>query len=114
MPFFTGYGVETGLLIDMLDRFGLDAIAQTDLEVRVHHNQPLEGLSRMAFAILQVFIARIEKRTGAQLLDQTHRSLKLIIQEPDRFGLAVQPNTDRERPPIMRYPAYRKAHPGRG
>ncbi|MFN8377489.1 MAG: glucosyl-3-phosphoglycerate synthase, partial [Anaerolineae bacterium] len=111
-PFFTGYGVETGLLIDLLDQFGLEAIAQSDLEVRVHHNQPLEGLSRMSFAILQVFIDRLENRYGTQLLEQVNRSLKLIVQEPDRFGLEVQSITDRERPPIIRYPAYQKSHSG--
>lgn len=109
-PFFTGYGVETGLLIDLLDQFGLDAIAQCDLEVRVHHNQPLEGLSRMSFAILQVFIDRIEKRYGTQLLEQANRSLKLIVQEPERFGLEVQSITDHERPPITRFPDYRRNH----
>lgn len=109
-PFFTGYGVETGLLIDLLDQFGLDAIAQCDLEVRVHHNQPLAGLSRMSFAILQVFIDRIEKRYGTQLLEQANRSLKLIVQEPERFGLEVQSITDHERPPITRFPDYRHNH----
>lgn len=110
VPFFTGYGVETGLLIDLLERFGLDAIAQSDLEVRVHHNQPLENLSRMSFAILQVFIDRIEKRYGTQLLEQANRSLKMIVQEPDRFGLEVQAITDHERPPMRRVPEYRDAH----
>lgn len=114
LPFFSGYGVETGLLIDLLERFGLDAIAQSDLEVRVHHNQPLEGLSRMSFAILQVFIARIEERYGTQLLDQANRSLKLIVQEPDRFGLEVRSIADRERPPIIRYPTYRRERESRG
>lgn len=113
-PFFSGYGVETGLLLDLLDQFGLDAIAQSDLEVRVHHNQPLEGLSRMSFAILQVFIDRIEKRYGTQLLEQANRSLKLIVHEPERFGLEVQAISDHERPPIVRYPAYRKAHGAKG
>jgi glucosyl-3-phosphoglycerate synthase len=36
VPFFTGYGVETGLLIDLHDRYGLAGIAQVDLEERVH------------------------------------------------------------------------------
>ncbi|HYO87691.1 MAG TPA: glucosyl-3-phosphoglycerate synthase, partial [Candidatus Limnocylindrales bacterium] len=109
VPFFTGYGVETGLLIDILERYGLEAIAQSDLEVRVHHNQPLEDLSRMSFAILQVFIDRIEKRFGTQLLEKANRSLKMIVQEPDRFGLEVQAITDQERPPMGRVRSYRKA-----
>ncbi len=109
VPFFTGYGVETGLLIDLLERYGIDAIAQSDLEVRVHHNQPLEGLSRMSFAILQVFIDRIEKRYGTQLMEQANRSLKVIVQEPDRFGLEVQAISDHERPPMARVTKYRQA-----
>ena len=31
VPFFTGYGVETGLLIDLFNEIGLNAIAQVDL-----------------------------------------------------------------------------------
>ncbi len=42
MPFSSGYGVEIGLLIDMFEKFGLGAIAQVDLQERIHHNQPLE------------------------------------------------------------------------
>jgi hypothetical protein len=106
LPFFSGYGVETGLLIDLLDRFGLDAIAQTDLEVRVHHNQPLVGLSKMSFAILQVFMERLEKRNGVQLLDEANRSMKIIIQEPERFGLEINHVSDVERPPMVSLPAY--------
>jgi glucosyl-3-phosphoglycerate synthase len=101
VPFFTGYGVETGLLIDLLERFGLNSIAQVDLEVRVHHNQPLVGLSKMSFAILQVFIDRLTDRYNVALLDQVNRSMKLIIQEPERFALEVNAITDEERPPMV-------------
>jgi len=107
VPFFSGYGVETGLLIDLLDAFGLEAIAQTDLEVRTHHNQPLENLSKMSFAILQVFIARLEGRYGLELLDRANRSMKTIIQEPDRFALDIAQIGDVERPPMLSIPAYR-------
>lgn len=109
LPFFSGYGVETGLLIDLLDRFGLESIAQTDLEMRVHHNQPLVGLSKMAFAILQVFIARLESKYGVQLLDKANRSMKLILQEPERFALEINQITDIERPPIITLPAYQES-----
>lgn len=110
LPFFSGYGVETGMLIDILERFGLDAIAQTDLEMRVHHNQPLVGLSKMSFAILQVFIARLEARYGVQLLERANRSMKLIIQEPDVFGLEVEAIGDVERPPMLNIPTYARRY----
>jgi hypothetical protein len=108
LSFFSGYGVETGLLIDMLERFGLGAIAQTDLETRVHHNQPLVNLSKMSFAILQVFIARLESRFGVQLLEPGNHSMKLIIQEPERFALGIEEITDVERPPMVTIPSYQE------
>ena len=106
VPFFSGYGVETGLLLDLHDRFGLDAIAQTDLEQRVHHNQPLVGLSKMSFAILQVFIMRLESTYGVHLLDWANRSMKLVQHGPDRFALDVVDIADIERPPMVTVPAY--------
>jgi glucosyl-3-phosphoglycerate synthase len=59
LPFFTGYGVELGILLDTLELVGADAIAQIDLATRVHHNQSLPALSRMAFGILQVAVQRL-------------------------------------------------------
>jgi glucosyl-3-phosphoglycerate synthase len=109
-PFFSGYGVETGLLIDLWERYGLDAIAQTDLEMRVHYNQPLVGLSKMSFAILQVFISRLESHYDVQLLDHANRSMKLIVQEPDRLALEIAAISDQERPPIRSVHAYREKH----
>jgi glucosyl-3-phosphoglycerate synthase len=108
IPFFSGYGVETGLLIDLHQQFGLDAIAQVDLEERIHYNQPLEGLSKMAFAITQVFIARLESRYGVSLLEHTNRSMKLIVSEPDRFALDIVAIGDVERPPINTVQGYRR------
>lgn len=110
IPFFSGYGVETGMLIDLLQLFGLDAIAQSDLEVRVHHNQPLVNLSKMSFAILQVFISRLEQRYGVELVDLANKSMKLIIQEPERFALEVAEIGDVERPPMVSLPAYQAQH----
>ena len=110
VPFFSGYGVETGLLLDLHDRYGLEGIAQSDLEVRVHHNQPLVGLSKMSFAILQVFIARLESRYGIELLDKANRSMKLVVQDPERFALDVAEIGDIQRPPMITIPAYQEKY----
>ena len=59
LPYFTGYGVELGMLIDTLRLAGARAIGQVDLEERVHRNQSLEALSRMAFGISQVAMRRL-------------------------------------------------------
>ncbi len=106
LPFFSGYGVETGMLIDIHNYGGLECIAQSDLEQRVHHNQPLVGLSKMSFAILQVFISRLETRYDVRLLEHANRTMKLIAYEPDRFALDVEAITDLERPPMVSIPAY--------
>lgn len=55
ISFFTGYGVEMGMLIDIERKFGLEAMAQVDLDERVHRNRPLNELSKMSFEILQAF-----------------------------------------------------------
>jgi glycosyltransferase involved in cell wall biosynthesis/nucleotide-binding universal stress UspA family protein len=106
LPFFSGYGVETGLLIDTLSRFGLHAIAQVDLRERIHHNQPLANLSRMSFAILQVFIERLEARNKVRLLEEVNHSMKSIQYKPGRFFLQVEHIRDEERPPMIIIPAY--------
>jgi len=62
IPFFTGYGVEIGMLIDTLALAGIDAIAQVDLSERVHRNQDVAALSRMSFGIMQVAMKRLADR----------------------------------------------------
>lgn len=59
IPFCTGYGVELGMLIDALALVGESAIGQVDLRERVHRNQSIEALSRMAFGIMQVAARRL-------------------------------------------------------
>lgn len=60
MPFATGYGVEIQLLIEFYKRFGLDAIAQSDIGERLNQHQQLEDLAPMAFAVLSALLAGSE------------------------------------------------------
>jgi glucosyl-3-phosphoglycerate synthase len=106
LPFFTGYGVETGHLIDILENFGLNRIAQTDLGVRIHRNQELLDLSKMAFAIMQVALKRLGDRHRMHLLEEVNRSMKLIHYNNDRFFLELIEIADWERPPISSVPEY--------
>lgn len=105
-PFFTGYGVETGLLIDLLHDIGLEGMAQVDLQQRIHRNQELQGLSRMSFAIIQVIMERLERRQRLHLLDPINQSLKLIREIDGGFQLDVRDIRDHERPPICAIPEY--------
>jgi glucosyl-3-phosphoglycerate synthase len=52
------YGIELGLLVDVADRFGVDAIAQVDLGVRIHRNRPLEELRHEATDVLAAALRR--------------------------------------------------------
>jgi glycosyltransferase involved in cell wall biosynthesis len=106
LPFFTGYGVETGHLIDILENFGLNRIAQSDLGERIHRNQQLFDLSKMAFAILQVALKRLGDRHRIHLLEEVNRSMKLIHYNNNRFSLEVKEIADWERPPMATVPAY--------
>ncbi|MCC6831297.1 MAG: glucosyl-3-phosphoglycerate synthase [Thermoleophilia bacterium] len=71
LPFFTGYAVEIGLLIDVLGARGLGALAQVDLGRRVHVNQPTAALGPMAYAITQAVLRRLADagRAPAALAD---------------------------------------------
>ena len=106
--FFSGYGVEIGLLIDMLDKFGLTSISQVDLQERIHHNQPLEALSKMSFAIIQAVIRKLESRYGQNFLENVNKTMKLIRYEQDTFMLDIEEIAERERPPMVQLPEYRE------
>ena len=106
--FFSGYGVEIGLLIDMLDKFGLTSIAQVDLQERIHHNQPLEALSKMSFAIIQAVIRKLESRYGQNFLENVNKTMKLIRYEQDSFMLDIEEIAERDRPPMVQLPEYRE------
>jgi glycosyltransferase involved in cell wall biosynthesis len=111
VPFFSSYGVETGLLIDAYERHGLSAIAQVDLLERVHHNQPLEALSKMSFIILQAFLRKLEKRYGIQMMEDVNKSMKLVREVSGTYSLDVQEIIETERPPIKEISEYQISHP---
>ncbi|MBI4786219.1 MAG: glucosyl-3-phosphoglycerate synthase [Chloroflexi bacterium] len=107
VPFFTGYGVEVGLLIDIWTKFGLQNIGQVDLDERVHRNQSLTALSKMSFEIVQVVIKRVGQKLGIALMDELNASMKLIRYAQDDFQLDVADIRAHERPPIITVPEYR-------
>lgn len=77
LAFPTGYGVEIAHLIDLAGMGKLGAIAQIDLDQRVHRNRNDAELGRMAFAILRTVLRRLErdgKITLNDVLPELHRS----------------------------------------
>jgi len=106
IPFFTGYAVEIGHLIDLSERLGLNGFGQVDLDIRVHRNQELEGLSRMSFVILQAVMKRLEERRKARLFAELGSTMKLPRSGPGKLSLEVIELADQERPPMIRIPEY--------
>jgi glucosyl-3-phosphoglycerate synthase len=75
LPFVAGYGVEVALLIDVVERWGLDALGQADLGVRVHRNRDLLELGQMSFEILHTLMLRFEDLGLLKSADPLERSL---------------------------------------
>jgi glucosyl-3-phosphoglycerate synthase len=59
LPFLTGYAVELGLMVDVLQAAGLAAMAQVDLGTRQNRHQPLWDLSLMSSAVLRAMASRV-------------------------------------------------------
>jgi glucosyl-3-phosphoglycerate synthase len=106
LPFFSGYAVEIGHLIDVAERCGLEGLGQVDLERRIHRNQDIEGLSKMSFVILQAVMKRLEERSKARLFADLGSTMKLPRSGHGRLGLEVIELADHERPPMIRIPEY--------
>ncbi len=83
LPFVEGWGVEFAMLVDVVERFGRDAVVQVDLGAREHRNRPLDELLPQAEAIIATAL--------------------------QRAGL-VEPVDVRERPPMITLPGYRARH----
>ena len=77
-PFVEGWGVELGLLVDVVERFGRDAVAQVDLGTREHRNRPVEELAAQSLAI----IATALRRAGLMQFDGP--TLELAARRPRR------------------------------
>jgi len=106
--FFSGYGVETGLLIDAFEQFGLSAIAQVDLQERIHHNQGLEALGKMSFEIIQTVLRKLETRFERSFIEDINKTMKLIKYAKGGYYLEVEEVPERERPPMISIPAYQE------
>jgi glucosyl-3-phosphoglycerate synthase len=107
LPFFTGYGVEIGLLIDTLQRAGLGALAQVDMKHRIHRNQDLLSLSKMSFQILQVALKRVGEAHGERIWEEANATLKLITQtEGGKLHLDMHDIAIGELPPMAQVPEY--------
>ena len=108
IPVFTGYGVEAGLLIDILSRFGLDCMAQVDLDKRIHRNKDLEELGKMAFGILQPFFKRCQELKVMDLAQDMEETLLLLRKDEKGIVISAEKIVEVERPPMIQIEKYRR------
>ncbi len=113
IPFPIGYGVETSHLIDVYQKWGLSAFAQTDLDSRVHRNQATTDLGKMAFGILQSFLNRLESLGMVTDLPQMETIFRQFQVEGKTYEQVLKEIVEEERPPMNTIPAYLKSR-GRG
>jgi glucosyl-3-phosphoglycerate synthase len=101
LPIVCGWGVDLALVIDVVARHGLPALAQVDLGTRRHRHRPLEQLSPQATAILTTALRRagIPEREAARLVlfDGDHRGHEVLVEvgeRPPLRTLATYPSGD--------------------
>ena len=92
VPFVSGYGVETAMLVDLLELVGLDALAQVDLGERTHRNQSNEALGQMAAQIQLTAWSRLARQGRVEATTK----LPSVITQFRRGGDQSLPNLDRE------------------
>jgi glucosyl-3-phosphoglycerate synthase len=107
IPFPIGYGVETSIILDIYEKWGLDVIAQVDLDKRIHRNQDTRALGKMAFVIMMTFINRQKKLGLIKLKNDLFREMIQYNLVRDEYSPDIFKIEGHERPPIIEIPEYR-------
>lgn len=116
IPFATGYGVELGMLIDVLAVRGLDSIAQVALPQRRHTHQDLTALGRMAAELWQVALDRLDRDGHIVTVVEPNRTITQFpdddparVSRPEVHDIGVS-----QRPPAVSRPEYAERDSLRG
>ena len=106
LPFVTGYGVELGLLLDVLEIAGLDALAQVDLGRREHSHQSTEALGAMSSQIMLTAWSRLERYGRIVALMAPETALAQFRRAGNGHDLGVSDVQVAERPPMLHVTDY--------
>jgi nucleotide-binding universal stress UspA family protein len=107
VPFYSGHGVEIGLLLDLL---GLKAIAQVDLEEVEHRMREPRTMGKMAFSILQVFAEHMRELGLIGPGVSIERTMKILRVEEHELHLEEIDVHEQRRPPMVEVKEYRGRH----
>jgi len=112
IPFPVGYGVETAMLIDIYQRLGLYAFAQTDLDKRIHRNQDTIALGRMAFGVLRTFMSRLSHQDLVRFQQDLPAIMRQYEVSEGQYRQVEYDISEIERQPMIELDVYRqKFHP---
>jgi glucosyl-3-phosphoglycerate synthase len=106
IPFPIGYGIETSMILDIYTKWGLEVIAQVDLDRRIHHNQDTKALGRMSFAILKTFINRQKSLGLIELKEELFNEMIQYNLVNDQYRPDIFNIIGHERPPMIEIPEY--------
>ena len=108
LPFVSGYGVEIAMLIDVVERWGLAAMAQVDLGCREHRNSDDAALGQMAAQVQLAVLSRLRSHDKAvftskpgDMLTQFERQGETFVPRTTYVGVT-------ERPPMAQIAEYRR------
>lgn len=91
-----GYGIEMSTLLDTSARYGMDSIAQVDLDRRAHKHQSDHDLALMAAELLLV----AERRKAGAGKEPSARTLNQFIRRQGQARPLSRPVPSHERPPV--------------
>jgi glucosyl-3-phosphoglycerate synthase len=114
LPFAAGYGIETGMLIDIFTRFGPGVMAQVNLDRRVHRHQPVNELGKMGFEILHAFFSRLEESERVRLAGPLADHYRKLVCGPSLYTLEETTVQVQERPPMRTVRDYQVGRGGIG
>jgi glucosyl-3-phosphoglycerate synthase len=111
--------VETGMLMDIHEKWGLDVMAQVDLDRRVHKNQDTKALGRMAFVIIKTFLNRMTRQQRIAIRQNLFDEMIQYSLLQNQIKSDIHTLEQHERPPMKEIPEYRgkfvlKRKAGRG
>jgi glucosyl-3-phosphoglycerate synthase len=88
LPFATGYGVETAMLIDVWRELGVEGIAQVDLDEHSNRHQSLSALVPMALTVLATALSRAQQDGRATLQPPADALGRAPLERPPLASLA--------------------------
>ena len=107
IPFAGGYGVEIGMLVDLVELIGVDAMAQVDLGRRVHRHQTDEALSTMAGQIMFTAWGRLDRQGRVVQASPPDTRLTQFTRDASGLRWTTKETAVLDRPPLEQVAEYR-------